>query len=194
VDFGHLQPVARHDFTAQLVLCDGPRGGWGGETIDGLLGGVGPNFQAVFQVSFEPFGMNESPQRVLAMSLQPAVPSSGPEIAALPWARLLRAAEALVMAQQRNSVQEWQDAVEAAQRAAGQTDRRRKPRGRRPLGDDHYITVARRYEQLLASGDRHPVETIRKEYGVARSTAASWIRRARKRGLLGPPEHGKAKA
>jgi hypothetical protein len=194
VRIGHLQPVVRHDFTAQLVLYDRAPEGWTGESMEVLFTEAGPSVQGVFQVVFGPFEPNERPEQVLSMNLQPAVATSTSEITALPWSRLLRAAEALVTAQRRNSVQAWQDSAEAAQVAASQSDRRRKPRGRRPLGDDHYIKVARRYEQLLAEGDRHPVKTIANEYGVSRNTAAAWVDRARRRGLLGPAQHGQASA
>jgi hypothetical protein len=197
---GHLQPVVRNDFTAQLVISDRPPGGWDGERIAGLFENVfaAQQIQGHLQIIFEPFDPDERPQRVVAMTFQPAVPTSTQEVAGLPWARLLRAAEALVMAQQRNSIQAWHDSARAAQIAVGSSDRPRIPRGRKPLGFDHYVKVARRYEQLCVeggvagNGKAAPVAQIAKEYDVNRNTARAWVNRARKKGLLGPASNGKA--
>jgi hypothetical protein len=65
------------------------------------------------------------------------------------------------------------------------------PRGR-GYGDDFYERVAASYRDALRRGER-PVEAMRLEANVPRSTAARWVKEARRRGLLGKaPAPGKA--
>ncbi|HYN64056.1 MAG TPA: hypothetical protein VES36_05580 [Candidatus Limnocylindrales bacterium] len=48
------------------------------------------------------------------------------------------------------------------------------------------LLVAYAYRLNVAAGMRDPVATIAREYQVKPSTAASWVFRARKAGLIGP--------
>jgi hypothetical protein len=67
------------------------------------------------------------------------------------------------------------------------------PRGR-GYGDEFYERVATSYRDALRRGER-PVEALRLEANVPRSTAARWVKEARRRGLLGQaPAPGKAGA
>jgi hypothetical protein len=200
VDIGHLWPMPIEDgFTARFVICDRPPGTPLGqqEGLDHMFGGPEPQHQGALQVTFERFETDERPQRVRSVTVQTAVPTSTDEIARLPWSRLLRAAEALVVAQQRNSIQAWQESAHVAQIATGQPDQRRVRKGRKPLGYEFYAEVARRYEEHCVEAHVHnekvaPVAKIAEEYGVNRSTAGVWINRARKKGLLPPASNGKA--
>jgi hypothetical protein len=114
-------------------------------------------------------------------------------MAAMPWTKLLRAAEALVMAQRRNSIQSWQDSAQVSAQVTGEpVYAQPKRKGRRPLGYEHYREVAEAYQRLCAEGHRAPVVAIAEHYSVGRNTAAAWVSRARKKGLLGPARKGKA--
>jgi hypothetical protein len=64
----------------------------------------------------------------------------------------------------------------------------------RGYDDAFYERVAGAYRAALARGDRKPVAAIAAEAGVPRSTAARWVKEARKRpGVsLGPGSPGKA--
>jgi hypothetical protein len=65
------------------------------------------------------------------------------------------------------------------------------PRGR-GYGDEFYERVATAYRDALRRGER-PVEALRLQANVPRSTAARWVKEARRRGLLGEaPAPGKA--
>ena len=197
MEIGHLQPIPTPGFTARLGLWNGEPVGWAPEGLRPILGlraptGPEPYLQGIFEVAFEAFEDDARPEEIRSVVLQLQVPATAQETAALPWTRLLRAAEALVMAQRRNSIQTWQDSAEEAARAVGKPTYRRKPKGRRPLGYDHYREVAELYEQLCAKGHRAPVAKIAEDYSVGRNTAAAWVSRARKKGLLGPARSGKA--
>jgi transposase-like protein len=61
--------------------------------------------------------------------------------------------------------------------------------GPRGLPDRFFQAIASEYRRHLAAGDP-PTVTIAKEFDVGRSTAASWIAGARKRGYLGPARNG----
>jgi hypothetical protein len=63
---------------------------------------------------------------------------------------------------------------------------------RRGYPDDFYERVAQTYRDALRRGGR-PVAAVMTEAGVPRSTAARWVKEARRRGLLGDaPAQGKA--
>lgn len=63
-------------------------------------------------------------------------------------------------------------------------------RGRKAIyGHEHYERVAKEY--LLRAGDRNPTAQVAELFTVTRSTAASWIREARNRGLLPPTTQGR---
>lgn len=71
---------------------------------------------------------------------------------------------------------------------------RRRPqpakRGRKPYyDDDHYRTVAASYMSAVQGGDRMPNVTLAQKYSVEKTTVASWVREARRRGLLPPAGH-----
>lgn len=82
----------------------------------------------------------------------------------------------------------------AAERAAiyaEHADGGRKPRRGVPVTDDQLATVAKVYREAMDAGDP-PTLAVAGAYGVARSTAARWIQRARKGGFLGPARPGAA--
>jgi hypothetical protein len=61
---------------------------------------------------------------------------------------------------------------------------RKKP-GRPPLySDDHYKQVAAIYEETLRSGRRDPLKAVMRELKIEKTTAASKVREARRRGFL----------
>lgn len=57
--------------------------------------------------------------------------------------------------------------------------------------DGHYYEVANVYFWAWVR-DAPPLEAIRAHFQVSHSTAARWVREARKRTILGPAEHGRA--
>lgn len=62
--------------------------------------------------------------------------------------------------------------------------------GRKPMyGDDHYAKVAAEY--LTRADQRNPTQQIAALFHVERTTAATWIREARRRGLLPPTTQGR---
>jgi transposase-like protein len=64
-------------------------------------------------------------------------------------------------------------------------------RGRRGLPDHFFVAIAHEYRRHLAAG-KPPTASIARDFDVGRSTAASWISGARKRGYLGPARPGEA--
>lgn len=67
--------------------------------------------------------------------------------------------------------------------------RRSGPRG---YGEPHYADIARRYVLLLASRSVSPIADLAAEVHVSESTARNHVREARRLGLLGPTDQGKA--
>ena len=63
------------------------------------------------------------------------------------------------------------------------------PDSRKP--DRDYHEVANVYFRAWVRGEA-PLEVIAEKYTVSHSTAARWVRVARKRGILSPAEHGRA--
>jgi hypothetical protein len=65
------------------------------------------------------------------------------------------------------------------------------PRRRRGYGPDHYAAVAGVYQRAY---QRHepPTLAVAEEWVVSKSTAAKWVASARRLGLLGPTQRGKA--
>jgi hypothetical protein len=66
--------------------------------------------------------------------------------------------------------------------------RRRRPQS--ALTDEHLKKVADEYRSALDDGFS-PTETVAYKMNAARSTAARWVMRARKRGFLGPAIPGR---
>jgi hypothetical protein len=64
---------------------------------------------------------------------------------------------------------------------------------RRGLGADFYLLIAKRYEALVAEGEKYPVKQLAKEQYVDISTSSRWIKEARRRGYL-PAEPEKVSA
>ena len=64
--------------------------------------------------------------------------------------------------------------------------------GRRGHAETHYGGVARRYLELRRRGVTNPTARIAEESSVNRSTAAGWVRGARRRGYLPPARPGRA--
>jgi hypothetical protein len=77
---------------------------------------------------------------------------------------------------------EWKKVV--APHNAAVRKGRKKPGRPRQYGDDHYQKVAEVYEQELRSGGRAPLRAVMREFHVEKSTAASWVREAKRLGFL----------
>lgn len=66
-------------------------------------------------------------------------------------------------------------------------------RGRPPLPDDHYETVAAFYSLACqAPGVRNPTGRVAEKWHVSPAAAAKWVRTARQKGYLPPTTRGKA--
>jgi hypothetical protein len=67
-------------------------------------------------------------------------------------------------------------------------------RGRRALyGDDHYRTVAAYYSDVSDAAAPNPTQLVAEAWCVSKSTAATWVREARRRGMLPPTTRGVAR-
>lgn len=64
--------------------------------------------------------------------------------------------------------------------------------GRAGHPEEHFVSVAKRYAELVANGVSSPTMTIARERHVSRNTAAGWVSEARKRSYLLPAHPGRA--
>ena len=64
--------------------------------------------------------------------------------------------------------------------------------GRKGRSDDHYLPIAIRYADLIAQGDRSPVETLASQLKLRPAQARDLIHEARVRGLLTKGQRGRA--
>ena len=62
----------------------------------------------------------------------------------------------------------------------------RRPGRPAVYGDAHYREIADLYSGAWNAGDRRPTKAVADAKVVARSTAAKWVREARRREFLGP--------
>lgn len=62
---------------------------------------------------------------------------------------------------------------------------------REPARDDHYRAVAAVYAAALRAG-RSPTRAVQEHYSTGKSTAASWVARARQRGFLPTTTRGRS--
>lgn len=76
--------------------------------------------------------------------------------------------------------------------AADIYERAKAPRRGLPLTDDELREVADIYREAVARGDRSPTRAVGEAKHAARSTAARWVGKARKKGFLGPAMPGRA--
>jgi hypothetical protein len=87
------------------------------------------------------------------------------------------------------------DAAAIVREQTGEQPRRRrplKPPAGRGYPDEFYEHVAARYRAAQAMQGVRPVMAIAKEAGVPRSTAARWVKEARRREKLGKTKRGRA--
>ena len=61
-----------------------------------------------------------------------------------------------------------------------------------PVPDELLERISAKYRLAVASGSRSPTKDIAQEENYARSTVAKWVMEARRRGLLGAAEPGRA--
>lgn len=85
------------------------------------------------------------------------------------------------------TVARFQQHTEAAKQG------RKKPGRPAVYGDEHYKQVAAIYEQTLRSGRRDPLKAVMRELKIEKTTAASKVREARRRGFLTMDYFGKEK-
>lgn len=83
----------------------------------------------------------------------------------------------------QEAYEEWFDAVEVGGTAADQ------PRRRNRITPEHMLAVAKRYANADAKGEP-PTRAVAAHFDVPHSTAAKWVGRARKQGLLPAIEGG----
>jgi hypothetical protein len=139
------------------------------------------------EVKFAPFDGKDRPEQLQQVTLAPHVPMTAADLRNLPWARLLRAAEAIVLAQHSDTIDAWNAAT-----AEAAIEPTRGP-GRPKLGYAFIFSVAERYQQLIEAGDPTPALRIAQEHNNAEpSTVRGWIRRARELGFLKPTTQGRA--
>jgi len=194
MDIGAFSPLESPPYTAHLLLLDRPLDPTFGTSRYRSTGVPGPRPLCTVKFDFEPFVEDDAPQRITRVTLEPHahVVVSAADLRQLPWARLDRAARALVFANYRRRPQDWTAYNEAADLSTDAQAQRSRPRGRPPLSAELLVDVARRYQQLCEAGERAPALTIATEHHVNKNTARSWIRQARKKGYLGPAPKGRA--
>ena len=66
-----------------------------------------------------------------------------------------------------------------------------RQRGRPDLGDRFYAAIADDYLALVRHGDLRPIETLAGQHQAGRETVATWLKQARKRGLLSSAGRGR---
>lgn len=67
-------------------------------------------------------------------------------------------------------------------------------RGRPPMyGPEFYRQVAEYYDRMLAAAATNPTQRVADEWKVERTTAAAWVREARRRNHLPPTVRGQAR-
>jgi hypothetical protein len=193
VRIGQLHPRPGSDFAARFLLTDKPVGPPYAMGLPWEAAEVEAQALVQLKIEFEPFARDGRPERITRVALQPLAAMSAADFRQLPWSRLIRAAEALVAAQQRNTPEAWREFSAEADNATRDTSKPTyRRRGRRPHSHAHYYAIAQRYQQLCQAGDVAPVAHLAEEHNVNRSTAASWVKRSRALGFLGPARKGKA--
>jgi hypothetical protein len=151
--------------------------------------------QALLSVEMEFAALDEDgrPRPIKRIAVEPRVELEARDIRNLPWARLIRAGEALVMAQHHDTRDAWRNYTAAVTKVADPGEERRyRKRGRPRLGYAHLNAISERYQQLCKGGEHAPGLRIADEYTVNPSTARSWIRQARQQGFLPPARRGQA--
>lgn len=137
------------------------------------------------------------------LSLTEGLTPSG--LGRFPWARWIAVADAtrrLMTSERRFDAPNYSESIEQVDLDRALESARsgkRPPRGssgsrpgRRGHPDTHYLDVARRYLTLRQAGSRNPTATLAEEEHVSRSTAAGWVREARKREYLPEGRPGRA--
>ena len=129
--------------------------------------------------------------RVSNVRLELTNPADAQDLHTFPWSRVIRAATTHQQARRSNTIAQWQQAARAqAELDAHALPASRGP-GRPPKSLDFYAAIADRHRELVMQGVRNPTQTIAEEMGAVRSTAASWVNRARKQNLLEPGKPGR---
>lgn len=132
----------------------------------------------------------ESDFTIHKMSLYTPAAMTPTALRRFPWDRWLYSAEVF-----QRGLMEDRRRVEGPARPAVSSDlgpKVPKRPGRRGHPDAHYISVAKRYRELVASGVRNPTSTIAAERFVSHNTVSGWLKEARRRGYLSPSRRGRA--
>jgi hypothetical protein len=107
----------------------------------------------------------------------------------LPWARVVRAADASQRIHHATTPSAYRDAFQEMASAARGSPRRRP--GRPSKGMEFYAEIAAEYLDLAQQGFNDPVKRIADRRGSSRNTVAGWVRKARGFGLLPPARRGR---
>ena len=86
---------------------------------------------------------------------------------------------------------EYRPPASEDQSLAALADIRRSLRPRRKITNEHLREVAVVYQAAVRDGDPAPVRAVEREFGVARATAAGWVKQARRAGFLAATTQGK---
>lgn len=140
-------------------------------------------------VEFAP-GEHQPPAPVLTCKLDWSDGFEGRELHRFPWGRVLTAARAFRDARRHNGLEHWQNYGRHL-RHVGPGEPVRATPGRPAKPQQFYLDIARRYQELLIEGCGSPTLTISQEHAVPRSTAASWVKRARDKGVLAKGKAGR---
>ncbi len=183
MDIGHFLPQVDGDSATVVVrLLDRSENlrddSWsairGPRTSASVLG------TATIVLELDPGDPSMPTGRATEVGLQMSDALDSEQLRTFPWRRVIAAAAATYRARHSNSLDVWRAATEAS--SPTQPAARRPGRPGKSLAD--YQLVADRYRALVQQGETAPTTRIAQEFVVSRSTAASWVRRARQHGLL----------
>jgi hypothetical protein len=149
--------------------------------------------------------------RCVGLDLRPlrsdCPPLTGSVLRGLRLAELMQQDRAEAIAQAQARVQRYESGplaahVDADALAKVRRDSRnvvatqaRSVRGRRPLYDDeHYKAVAAVYLAVLHAGANNPTRQVADKWTVSKAAAATWIKEARRRGLLPATTRGRTRS
>lgn len=188
---GYLEPRFEYPDTVVLPFNPAPAGQ---SPEDRLFGGSYLTAETELRVRFGTDDDGNATDRVVEVALTHPDGLTATELRDFPWARWLRAVTAearMAFAFSLDARDEAWDARAQANAVTKLPEPGSRP-GKRGHGPEHWQWVAARYRELTTGGSHRPVAAIAEERGVSANTAAGWVSRCRKLGLLPPARHGKS--
>lgn len=124
-------------------------------------------------------------EEIVSASIRPVEERpTGEFLRRFPWSQWTRAAEAL-----------WRLSEEASGWSVLSSDIHLEvgiPEARRGYPEEHWVAVADAYREAASRGSRTPTRLVADLWGINRNTAAAWVRKCRRLGLLPEARPGRA--